>query len=192
MKSIKYKELYDSSFLDKFGSKKTEIESLELNEESGYAIDVEEIASINSITINPDYLFEDSGSYDSEKKIINVNSLEPEYRQRFTIAHELGHAISGHDGMSYRTQALDKYTDIIERSKEVSANQFAAELLMPKKLLIRLIMDIINNEGWNEKNLDSSQINSLIKQLAIKINVSEISLKYRIKNLRLFVSAANE
>lgn len=192
MENIKYGELYDPSFLNKFENKKTEIENLELSEENGYAIDVEEIASINSISINHDYSSEDSGSYDSDNNIINVNPLEPEYRQRFTIAHELGHAISGHDGISYRTQSLDKYSNVIERSKEVLANQFAAELLMPKKLLIILIMDIIKNEGWDKNNLDSSQISFLIKQVARKTNVSEISLKYRIKNLRLFVSAVDE
>jgi len=60
---------------------------------------------------------------DSNHHIIGVNSAHPVQRQRFTIAHELGHHVMGHDSCGS--------VDLQERQ----ANVFAAELLIPLPLL---------------------------------------------------------
>lgn len=67
---------------------------------------------------------------DGDSTILWVNATQPAPRQRFTLAHELGHLRCGHDAdlpyESYETlggQATD--------SREVQANAFAAELLAP-------------------------------------------------------------
>ena len=56
-------------------------------------------------------------------------------RNRFTVAHELGHLMLGHTVKPGRInlQSSD--------SKEIEANQFAAELLMPLQMLKKAISD---------------------------------------------------
>jgi Zn-dependent peptidase ImmA (M78 family) len=60
--------------------------------------------------------------------VILVNSSMPAVRARFTLAHEYGHHRLGHDA------AVDRVIDTESRDRrEVGANQFAAELLVPHR-----------------------------------------------------------
>jgi Zn-dependent peptidase ImmA (M78 family) len=71
---------------------------------------------------------------------IGVNKAHASVRQRFTIAHELGHLLL-HDGVpiridkdfrvNWRKGGTAKAPDI----EEIEANFFAASLLMPKSML---------------------------------------------------------
>ena len=74
------------------------------------------------------------------KALITVNSkLTYEPRKRFTIAHELGHFILGHNRkeVAHDNQAsMDYYKS---GSLEAEANQFASELLMPTSLFLECI-----------------------------------------------------
>lgn len=74
------------------------------------------------------------------KSIIGVNLSHAKTRRRFTIAHELGHLLLHSDEdfhvdekfpIGFRTPASSLATD----DREIEANQFAAELLMPRELL---------------------------------------------------------
>ena len=78
---------------------------------------------------------------------IVVNAADPETRQRFTIAHELGHFIyhrhligSGvGDDRAYRSAGAGIYKNtMIGPAEEREANQFASGLLMPESLLASL------------------------------------------------------
>src|SRR4051794_6893018 len=73
--------------------------------------------------------------------VIGVNSNDSINRRRFTIAHEIGHLVLHKDEalhvderypIGLRTDQSSLATD----SREVEANQFAAELLMPSELLL--------------------------------------------------------
>ncbi len=75
--------------------------------------------------------------------IIGVNSSHHLHRQRFTIAHEIGHLILHRDQIG-DTVHVDKEFRILRRDQrsgtgveriEIEANAFAAELLMPEALL---------------------------------------------------------
>jgi Zn-dependent peptidase ImmA (M78 family) len=68
-----------------------------------------------------------SGYFDSKSKTIYINPDEPEYRQRFTIAHELGHCLLSHGDRDRLNTTLSEYDP-----KEADANAFAAQLLMPE------------------------------------------------------------
>ncbi|EKZ0400724.1 ImmA/IrrE family metallo-endopeptidase [Enterococcus faecalis] len=187
MENLKYKDIYTQEFLSQFGDQSTCIGELELNLNEDPSIDVRHIAEILGIEIE-EMIMIDSGKYDSENNKISVNSIEPECRQRFTIAHEMGHAILGHEGISYRSEVLDKYKETIKKSREVMANKFAAELLMPRKLLFKVVFAFIDNKGWNNKSLDLSQVDEIIEECAKKLKVSKISLNYAVKNNEIFVS----
>ena len=82
-----------------------------------------------------------SGAYanDGKRPVISYNLGDTPNRQRFTIAHELGHHFLQH-GPRFRdtsaTLAGGSYDPI-----EVAANRFAAELLMPAYAMRVLIVD---------------------------------------------------
>lgn len=72
--------------------------------------------------------------------IIVVNSNDSENRQRFTIAHELGHYVykmlhndeeAEYEYVDYRDENSSNGSD----DEEIFANNFAASLLMPGKLV---------------------------------------------------------
>lgn len=67
--------------------------------------------------------------------IIYYNNLKPKTRIRFTIAHELGHCLLGHVMDNAYTCRINNETDAYTDPKEVQANVFARDLLMPATVL---------------------------------------------------------
>ena len=94
-------------------------------------VPIEKVAELFSIQVEPYPNFPDniSGTIVNQKgfMIIGVNSNHSIVRQRFTIAHELGHFLLGHElGEKIIDDVFDRPTD-----KEKDANEFAVQLLMP-------------------------------------------------------------
>lgn len=105
------------------------------------------------------------------KVTIRYNPHHHENRQRFTIAHELGHYILGHLNDSNTKEFRDfanNFKSSTYNPKEVAANKFAARILMPEDKLDFLIY---------KKGVTS------IKELAKIMKVSEAAMLYRLKNL---------
>ncbi len=96
----------------------------------------------------------------ARKKIIVSNNIKGSYKERFTIAHELGHYFNEND----RTYDLDsyKYNDfsIKQSDLEKEADEFASELLMPDKY-IKQEIENIDIKDWE-----------LLIDLALKYKVS--------------------
>lgn len=112
--------------------------------------------------------------------IIGVNSLHHPNRQRFTIAHELGH-LELHRQMITSNVHVDKNFPALMRDPqsatgteqiEIQANQFAAELLMPRTLI---------DQALARKQFDIDD-DGPIEELAKKFRVSKQALEYRIRN----------
>jgi predicted transcriptional regulator len=112
---------------------------------------------------------EESGCLKKEKSgkwVMTVNSLQHPHRQRFTIAHELGHFIK-------HTIVKESFVDTTffrnEESNQMEheANKFAAELLMPKKLFVSFIENV------------SKEVNDLAKHF----QVSSMAVRIRAKQL---------
>lgn len=108
-------------------------ESLDYN----YPIDLEKIAKAFDVPIYKEKLDDNlAGCFMAEggNSAIVVNKKDPESRQRFTIAHELGHFISyklqEKEGTIYDERGA--LASIGRDPEEVFANKFAAEVLMPK------------------------------------------------------------
>lgn len=70
------------------------------------------------------------------RPVIAVNSARPLCRRRFSIAHEIGHYILGHNSLLFSGSGGE---GMIKRDpkQERAANAFAAEFLMPKIALSR-------------------------------------------------------
>ena len=65
-----------------------------------------------------------------------VDADEPSYRQRFTAAHEIGHFILHRESIG--DGITDNYllrAEGMSNRQEAEANAFAADLLMPRKLI---------------------------------------------------------
>lgn len=104
--------------------------------------------------------------------LIAYNAGHPSGRTRFTIAHELGHLLmkhldSFHVDLTVREGAEGRPG--YDPSKEKTANEFAAELLMPEK--------------WVRERL-SYKFEMPLKLVANKVfEVSELAFGYRLMNL---------
>jgi len=142
-------------------------------------IDVAEIANKLGILIRYAKSAEFSGLLyrkDGEAYMA-INSSESLVRQRFTIAHEIGHFLL-HPKKNTFVEFRDNGTAKPRTFKEIQANQFAAALLMPRKNLLKDI------ENYRETGITDTVIHSL----AEKYQVSEESMNYRLRNLN-FTSA---
>lgn len=106
--------------------------------------------------------------YEHGRPVCVINRYDIEQRQRFTLAHELGHYILGHGEQIDRTESLYRNPKGYQDYSERQANAFAAELLMPERLVDFLI---------EEKEMLS------INKLAETLNVSQIAMQYRLKNI---------
>ncbi|MDD2208754.1 MAG: ImmA/IrrE family metallo-endopeptidase [Bacilli bacterium] len=97
-------------------------------------VPIEKIAELFNLKVVPYSKFHDSISgviiQQEDLNVVGVNSNHAIVRQRFSIAHELGHYLLGHDS----TKMVDTTFDV-STNKEQQANEFAAELLMPLDLL---------------------------------------------------------
>ncbi|MEW7974776.1 MAG: ImmA/IrrE family metallo-endopeptidase [Candidatus Thiodiazotropha endolucinida] len=83
-----------------------------------------------------------------EKAIITVNNNADTRRQRFSLGHELGHWVNDRGkNLTYRCDTNDMKRrsaskDNFKQQKEVRANQFSAELMMPSHIFGRYLYNI--------------------------------------------------
>lgn len=103
--------------------------------------------------------------------VIIYNNSEPLVRQRFTVAHEIGHLALGHL-KGAKTLFRDPATNFSSASAGVEreANRFAADLLMPADVLRYSVVE----DGITD-----------VAELARLFNVSQVAMRYRLQNLDL-------
>jgi Zn-dependent peptidase ImmA (M78 family) len=113
-------------------------------------------------------------------RIIGVNQSNHRRRQRFTIAHELGHLLLHHgDGdsllvdRSFRVNFRDEISSLATSTQEIEANSFAAALLMPPDLVV----EEVERDGAR-MNLDQ-----LTQLLSNRFDVSREAMGFRLMNL---------
>ena len=113
-------------------------------------------------------------------KYIGVNESESLVRQRFTIAHEFGHIfLHRQDSLSYDPSVelihfRDEHSTMGTDPKEVEANAFAAELLMPE--------EIVRKEILGMKGIDLHDP-AAVGRLADKFGVSQAAITVRLAKL---------
>ena len=103
-------------------------------------------------------------------------------RQRFTIAHELGHWFL-HPGRPYtvdstiRVNRRDDLSSLATDREEIEANAFAASILMPEDL-VQAAAQIVGSIG-------ARTAKEAIVRLANRFEVSEDAMSFRLHNLGL-------
>jgi Zn-dependent peptidase ImmA (M78 family) len=126
---------------------------------------------------------------DNLDTIIGVNSNESDKRQRFTIAHELGHFIL-HEGdqlhvdHNFKVNFRDSISSQGSKLIEIEANAFAASLLMPEALVREAYETAIPNGVDPFSDDDHSEEVTLLAKL---FNVSKTAMLIRLGKLGLLV-----
>jgi Zn-dependent peptidase ImmA (M78 family) len=114
--------------------------------------------------------------------IIGVNAAHPDVRQRFTIAHEIAHLTLHSDALFVDGLVRrDPVSSVGLDPREIEANAFAAELLMPRASLLREIQSRVPAGG-------AASPDKLTRQLAKVFRVSEQAMEYRLVNLGIRTS----
>ena len=108
---------------------------------------------------------------------VSTNKAEHYFRQRFSMAHELGHYLlhldlvgdGVDDTKMYRSELKGNFHNSkISRAHETEANKFAAKLLTPKHLVDAL---------W--------ETDQNVKSLAAKFQISVRAMEIRLSDLEL-------
>jgi Zn-dependent peptidase ImmA (M78 family) len=132
---------------------------------------------------------------DGDTAVIGVNSAHSAKRQRFSIAHELGHFFLHPDenlfvdfgdrlnrsaSVKYRNTLSSQATD----SEEIEANRFAATLLMPSSFIRRCMESML--EATPDISADEA-----VEKLAQDFFVSRQAMEFRLLNLGYLVKLDN-
>lgn len=126
------------------------------------------------------------------KTIIGVNSRHSKTRQRFTIAHEIGHLVlHDHDKLyldrDFPVRLRDERSSQAVDPDEIAANAFAAELLMPADMLKRDLRDVVTRNA--ERHAVDYEDEETIRRLAERYQVSLQAMIFRLVNLGLIDQA---
>lgn len=145
-------------------------------------IPVERLAELEGVGVYVDpaleddvsgYLFQDK----DQEPIIVFNGRHHRNRQRFSVAHELGHYLL-HRPQNYR---ITRDRSLIFRSEassagvipeEIEANTFAAELLMPREMVSTAILE--HAQG---------SLDEIVTTLAKLFHVSKQAMRIRLSAL---------
>lgn len=139
-------------------------------DEGSVPVDPARIAVQMGVAVMADPRLQGSGHYypgDTQNgPRITYNPNENIVRQRFTIAHELGHHVLKHGERDRDTPA--QFTMSSHDQKELDANSFAARLLMPAKFVNAAI--------------SVARIRT-VEDLARTFRVSTAAMKFRLKEM---------
>ncbi|RDU60418.1 ImmA/IrrE family metallo-endopeptidase [Helicobacter marmotae] len=163
------------------------LEMLEMNEPPFNPFDIARKLNLN-VERTLDY-----GKLDTEGQIsvdeknepeIWINPIKSEVRQRFTLAHEIGH-LANDVLPQIDNPIIDKYETLYRSNAyggiETKANKFAAQLLMP----LQPLENFIEEKRQEDTNLTAKEAIILI---AAKFEVSKQAAFHRLQNLGLIAS----
>jgi Zn-dependent peptidase ImmA (M78 family) len=148
------------------------------------SIDVVNFATQLGISVFGDDL-EGESSYieykkDTGKYEIYVNMNHTKQRQRFSVAHELGHFVFHKDELLKYGKISRQYVNSLNPEEEKKADDFAANLLMPKEMVEEYINKKYNVNG---NFIDENTVYDISKFF----NVSKVFTVVRLRNLNYYV-----
>lgn len=109
---------------------------------------------------------------EGDQIILWINGTQAPVRQRFTLAHELGHVQCAHD-LHIAVDTFETLAGKTTDSREIQANAFAAEMLAPADG-VRAMLD-------GEPSLED------VVRVAARFGISTIAALYRLNSLGLTV-----
>lgn len=169
------------------------IKLLEDNELESYPIDIKKLAENLKLTVNYISLDDDvSGKIEynqsNNKILITIDKNENEFRQNFSLAHEIAHYIHDIDfeGKSF---ALEDQRTFLRSNTvnpmEKRANKYAERLLMPKDLFNKRTNEIKKELFPDLDNkLGVKNIYEIIIQLSEDFKVSKPAIIMRLATIQ--------
>lgn len=148
--------------------------------QTGPPVDVHKIAEhLGLVLVKTDMADDVSGMLIREEgaSTVGLNKNHHPNRQRFTLAHEIGHH-QLHRGRPLivdspvRVNLRDRTSGMATDREEMEANRFAAELLMPRDLVLDEVA-----------GASVGSIDELKDRLAAEFKVSPEAMGYRLVNL---------
>lgn len=145
---------------------------------SSIPVDIYAIAASSGILVNEENLDDDTSgliAIRGDRAVIVINRAHHPNRKRFSLAHELGHyLLHRNDGKLfvsiYRRNGI---SSLATDPKEVEANQFAAELLMPEEAIKQRLVN---------STVDASD-EDFVRKLASEFEVSVQAMSIRLTKL---------
>ena len=135
-----------------------------LDAQTEIPVDLDKLARTLGLSVvrkpMPDDISGEITRFGEDSYIIAINSTHPMTRQRFTLAHELGHYVLHRyllgngvtDNKAYRAVPGGPHSNPnITNGEETEANRFAASLLMPDPSVQRLKAAGLTPEQMAEK-----------------------------------------
>lgn len=154
------------------------------------SVDLTRVARSLGVPIRHDVLPKEVSGFlyrQGDDALIVVNGKQPETRQRFTIAHEIGHLILDHkrDEIHVDKNFLIKFRSDHPSNagdlEEIHANAFAAALLMPHSMMQKELKRYESGEAMDD---------SVLTALTEKFEVSMQALLIRLNTLGHTVTLA--
>ena len=111
-----------------------------------------------------------SGAISKKRKEILISSEDPYERQRFTLAHEIGHAVLHFPNDPADSTFIDYRTPGIRTPRELEADEFAGSLLMPEDHF---------KKAWVNTNNNFYQLSKIfyVSQAAIGVRAFNLNLQ---------------
>jgi len=178
-------EVKVNKLIDQFAIKSLPIDVIDIAKKLGISVKSQKLKSnVSGLLV-----------IENNKPTIGFNSNHPNVRQRFTIAHEIGHYILHREAMklfiekTFPYSHTEKYSVAVYRKDkndpntnnpvlEKEANAFAAALLIPEDFV---------KEELTKFDFDLSDVENIaLIKLSEKFDVSLQAMSFRLANLGLF------
>lgn len=163
------------------------------NLDSNLPINIDELANKLNINVRYEHLeTEISGKifYDpaDDTTTIMINDDEPEYRKRFSLAHEIAHYIYDIDFTEYNEieDSVTHFRNGASSSIERRADKYAEKLLMPADLFRKEAKKIKEDKFPDTgKSIGFKNIYKIVIELSKTFNVSKPAIIYRLHSLKI-------
>jgi len=154
-------------------------------------IDVYKVANELGICFEDDYSLPPATigtiSFHGVTATVKINPFQNNYipRRRFTLAHEIGHfclhRAKSQNGFSDSMHTMSR-TESYWNPIESEANNFAAQLLMPKPLVMEEGQQVID-DYTHYYNTDTISAGEFVELMADRFVVSSKAMEYRLRNI---------
>jgi len=113
--------------------------------------------------------FEVAGLINKPEKVVQISNRFSQDTQRFTAAHELGHAILHKKSILHRDKPIDGSISFSKNAVELQADKFATFFLMPKKLVEKVFFNFFKMQQFRISEATA---------LAIRVDLNSLRKNY--------------